>query len=148
MIKVLRKMTHYFEEGKLKNKLLIRSILYLATALFSSLGIALVKLSLSNASISLSSFQDLLNTTNFQPWIFVSGLSVYIMSLLLGLLLLWAYPISIAYPIVVGLSLVILNVLSIIMLNETMGLYKIIGTILVILGIYFIQRSPTHPHKM
>ena len=51
------------------------------------------------------------------------------------------YPLSFAYPIVVGLSLAILNVLSGVYLGELIGLPKVLGMIFIVAGVYLLQRD-------
>ena len=74
-------------------------------------------------------------------WILSVGLVIYGIGVLLGVFLLAAYPLSLAYPVVVGLSLTALAVLSGIVLSEPIGPTRVAGTAFVIVGVYLMVRE-------
>jgi multidrug transporter EmrE-like cation transporter len=91
------------------------------TAFCSAIGIAAMKAGLATTPLHLAPF--------------LAGLATYVVGLVTGVILVAVYPLSLAYPIVVGLSLVLLGGLSALWLGETLTPTRLAGTVLVILGV-------------
>lgn len=109
-------------------------ILYI---LLSASGLLLLKKSLINdlAILNLSNIKNLLLN-----WYFIFGFLFYASSFLTWLYILSKKEISYAYPIVVGLSYFVIVLSSLIIFKESLTLNKIIGIVLIGIGIIFILR--------
>ncbi len=103
-------------------------LLALATAVCSALGIATLKSGFDGGIVHLAPL--------------AVGIVVYGLGVALGTWLIGRYAISVAYPIVVGLSLVVLAGLSAATLGETLGALKLVGTALIVLGVVVLTRRP------
>lgn len=71
------------------------------------------------------------------------GFLLYIISFLAWVAILERAPLSTAYPVAIGLTLLFSIISSVFVLNETISLVKSSGIILILLGIILIFRSPT-----
>jgi multidrug transporter EmrE-like cation transporter len=100
--------------------------LALAAAVLSALGVVLVKSGLGDAALNLSAL--------------IWGTLTYLSSVLLGFLLIRSHPISIAYPVVVGLSLAFVALLSAALLDETLTVGKLGGAALIVVGVLLLVR--------
>ena len=96
-------------------------------ALFSALGNILMKLS----SSRLAEFSQL--------YFFAGGLS-YVISLFFFKKGLSSMPLSIGYPLLATLSIILSTSIAILLLNESINYFKFIGMIFCIIGIFFISR--------
>ena len=112
-----------------------RAALYFLAACCSAAGIVLIKLS-APLDIAGSNSQELLAAF---PWGAIAGLAIYLAGIFLGIILVKTQPVSEVYPSIVGLSLILLAVLSIFLLKEQITLYKGVGSLLVILGVFILN---------
>jgi multidrug transporter EmrE-like cation transporter len=102
--------------------------LAIVTALCSGIGIALMKHGLTGEIMRVA--------------VLAAGLVIYGTGIVCGIVLLTTYPLSLAYPVVVGLSLVVLAVASSVWLAEPLTLSRLAGTSLVIIGVLLLVREP------
>jgi multidrug transporter EmrE-like cation transporter len=65
----------------------------------------------------------------------------------LGMVLVARHALSVAYSVVVGLSLAMLSVLSAFALHEALTLPKVGGTVLIVLGVVLLVRSGPAPAR-
>ena len=100
--------------------------LSLAAAILSAIGVVLVKSGLGVAVLDLPSL--------------IWGTLSYLSSVFLGLLLIRSHPISIAYPVVVGLSLAFVALLSAALLGEMLTIGKLVGAALIVVGALLLVR--------
>jgi multidrug transporter EmrE-like cation transporter len=84
-----------------------------------------------------------LASDGFRLGFFLPGILIYGIGIVCGLVLVAIYPLSIAYPIVVGLSLALLAGISAVTLGEPLTPYKLAGTALIVLGVLLLVR-PNH----
>ena len=102
-------------------------LLALATAVCSAVGIVLLKRGLAGGDITLVPF--------------AAGTVVYGLGVALGIWLVGRYAVSVAYPIVVGLSLVMLAAVSAFALGEMLTPLKLAGTALIVIGVAVLTRA-------
>jgi multidrug transporter EmrE-like cation transporter len=110
-------------------------VLAIVTALCSGIGIALMKHGLAGEVLRVA--------------FLAAGLLVYGTGIVCGMVLLSVYPLSLAYPIVVGLGLAVLAVTSSLWLAEPFTLSRLAGTLLVIVGVLLLAGDPVrlkHAH--
>lgn len=69
------------------------------------------------------------------------GSLLYIGSFGLWVVILSKYPLSVAYPIAIGLTLCFSTIVAVFFLSETVGVEKIFGTIFILFGIILISRE-------
>lgn len=96
-------------------------LLAIGTSICSATGIVMLKLGLDGGVVHAVPL--------------TAGILVYGFGIALGMLLLGRYALSVAYPIVVGLSLVFLAAVSALVLSETLGPLKLAGIALIVLGV-------------
>jgi len=109
----------------------------------SALAQMALKTGMSNASV-----QSALAAQNWPDLIWrslvngytVSGLSLYGLSVMVWLLVLARIDVSVAYPFV-GLGFILTMVLGAVLLHEPVGTMRVIGTLLVAIGVILISRS-------
>jgi drug/metabolite transporter (DMT)-like permease len=70
----------------------------------------------------------------------IAGLSLYAFSAVVWLLVLARVDVSFAYPFV-GLGFILTMLLGWLVLHEPVGISRLLGTLLVALGVYLISRS-------
>jgi multidrug transporter EmrE-like cation transporter len=99
----------------------------MATALCSAVGIVILKRGLEGGVVHMATL--------------VAGLFIYGLGITLGIWLVGRYAVSLAYPIVVGLSLVVLAAISALALGETLSPLKLAGMALIVLGVVLLTRS-------
>ena len=95
--------------------------LAVTTAVCSALGIILIKSGLQREALRIAPL--------------IVGLMIYGTGIVLGIVLIGRYPLSLAYPVVVGLSLIMLTALSAAALGEALTSLKLGGTLLIVLGV-------------
>jgi multidrug transporter EmrE-like cation transporter len=76
----------------------------------------------------------------FDPYIFSGFASAFIASFF-WMAAISKLDLSHAYPIVVGGLAIITSIFAIILFKESFNLYKIIGIILIVLGVYFLGKG-------
>ena len=104
-------------------------LLAMATAICSALGIVTLKRALEGGIVHTAPL--------------ATGILIYGVGLALGTWMFGRYAISVAYPIVVGLSLVVLAATSALTLGETLSPAKLAGTALIVLGVALLTRPAT-----
>ena len=77
----------------------------------------------------------------------LAGLVIYGAGVVLGIILIGRYALSIAYPTVVGLSLVMLAAISFVILGEVMTPLKIVGALLIVLGAVVLTKPADRPPR-
>lgn len=103
-------------------------LLTLVTAICGGIGISLMKFGLAAQPMHLLAF--------------MGGLAAYGAGILGGIALLALYPISLAYPMVVGSSIAVLAAISAVWLNESLTPLRIAGIALVIIGVALLVGRP------
>lgn len=101
-------------------------VLAVFTAICSAVGIVLLKRGLAGGTI--------------EPMPFAAGTLVYGFGIALGIWLIGRYSVSIVYPVIVGLSLVMLAAVSALALGEMLTPFKLAGTALIVLGVAVLTR--------
>jgi multidrug transporter EmrE-like cation transporter len=95
--------------------------LVVLTALCSGIGVAAVKFGLEGETVR---------------WVpFLGGAVVYGASVLSGMWMIGKYSLSIVYPVIVGLSLVVVAAISAVTLGEALTPFKLAGTALIVAGV-------------
>ena len=100
------------------------------TALCSGIGIAMIKHGL--------------GTERLQLLTLLPGLLIYGIGIITGVILIGRYPLTVAYPVVVGLSLAILAAISALVLGESLSVLKVAGTALILVGVVMLVRQPAN----
>ncbi len=77
----------------------------------------------------------------FSTPIFLAGCLVYALSTIIWVGLLTRLPLSEAYPLVIGLSIILTTSLGIMIFNETLTLDKILGLLVIFAGVKILSRS-------
>jgi multidrug transporter EmrE-like cation transporter len=101
-------------------------LLAIATAVCSAAGIVLLKRGLEAGAVKLLPL--------------LAGTLIYGFGLALGIWLIGRYSVSVAYPIVVGLSLVMLAAISALALGEMLTPLKLAGIGLIVVGVAVLTR--------
>lgn len=70
----------------------------------------------------------------------VAGISMYLLSMILWLVVLSKIDVSVAYPFV-GLGFIITMVLGFLLLNEQISTMRVMGTILVVCGVLMVSST-------
>lgn len=70
----------------------------------------------------------------------VAGISMYLLSMILWLVVLSKIDVSVAYPFV-GLGFIITMVLGFLLLNEQISAMRVMGTILVVCGVLMVSST-------
>ena len=113
-------------------------LLILATVVLAVSGqLSMKKGMTSVGQISLADlFSKKLFTVVFQPFVFV-GIALYISSAALWLVILSQEELSFAYPLI-SIGYIITAVLSNIFFHESLTIFRIIGILLIMAGVYFV----------
>jgi multidrug transporter EmrE-like cation transporter len=121
--------------------------LYLASALLTATGLTWIKYDLAGLARP-----DLLTPDLLAPDLLALGRAtlvrlaaaavVYLAGMLLWLVVLGRNPMSTAYPIGIGLSLVSTTLAAIVVLGEPVGLLRLAGIAAILAGAVCIGRSP------
>lgn len=101
-------------------------LLAIITAVFSAVGIVLLKRGLEGGTIRLLPF--------------AAGTVVYGLGIALGIWLIGRYSVSVTYPVIVGLSLVFLAAVSALALGEMLTPLKLAGIALIVGGVAVLTR--------
>ncbi len=121
----------------------IRVVLIIGCIIFAGGGNLLLKAGMMNVGnvteTHLSVIQYVLKTIS-QPTILI-GVVLYIASFVMWLSLLSMMEISAVYPIFVSAAFLLVMVGSVIWFNENVNALRIIGTLVVTLGIFIVSRS-------
>ena len=76
----------------------------------------------------------------FDPWIFSGFFAAFIASFF-WMAAMTKFDVSQAYPIIVGGLAVLTSLFAITILKEPVSFYKILGLLLVVLGVYFLGKT-------
>ncbi len=112
-------------------------ILYVGYTLCSVAGIIIIK----------SAFPDILAARSagmikWAPLIQLGiGAVLYVISFGLWMVILSRYPLSMAYPVAIGLTLGFSTLIAFLFLQETIGFAKLVGIGLIFFGIFLIFRG-------
>lgn len=74
------------------------------------------------------------------PWIFITYFLVFISSLIY-ITVLEKYPVSLVYPLQIGLTVLLVNLGGVVLLSESLNIRKFFAIILIILGITLISST-------
>ena len=73
------------------------------------------------------------------PWIFGGFLSAFIASFF-WMAAMTKFDVSQAYPIIVGGLAILTSAVAIVILKEQVSVYKVLGLLLIVLGVYFLSK--------
>jgi multidrug transporter EmrE-like cation transporter len=111
---------------------------------FNAFGVFVVKWRLNElGTLPLNSFKDALGYSwlLLKSPLVVPGLVLFLVAPFLFAVALSRMEISVAYPAQLGLNLVVLLLFGCFLLREQMTLFKIIGILCVLLGVYFMNKQ-------
>lgn len=114
-------------------------IIILIGIIFASVGQIFWKIGMNNFGHITNYAPSTLITIFFNPYI-LSGLAMYGLSTVFWLIALSKKDLSFVYPFI-GLTFIIVLILSNVILKESIGIYRIIGTFIIILGLMFIMKT-------
>jgi len=119
-------------------------IFYIIFYLFCSIsGLILIKKGLMNTNISgiFGLIKSLFNIEFLtKHWQFILGAVFYVLSFLTWMFLLSKKDLSLIYPITVSIVYVAIMISSVVFFHEQFTLYKIIGVVLIGLGLLFLVK--------
>jgi len=111
--------------------------LYAAYTLFSVCGVVLIKHAAPLLKTAMAS-----GAAIFQPALLVgAGAVMYIGGFLVWMVILSREPLTVAYPIAVGLTMLFSSILAIVLLRESVSWTMAAGSFLVLAGITLLARS-------
>lgn len=125
----------------------INIILFIISSVsLSAFAQIVLKMGMSNAKVQ----NDLIIASNLFEKLFialtnvyvVAGVSMYLLSMILWLVVLAKIDVSVAYPFV-GLGFIITMVLGFLLLNEQISGMRVMGTILVVCGVLMVSSTQT-----
>ena len=125
----------------------INIILYIISSVsLSAFAQIVLKMGMSNAKVQ----NDLVIAGNLFEKLFialtnvyvVAGISMYLLSMILWLVVLAKIDVSVAYPFV-GLGFIITMVLGFLLLNEQISTMRVMGTVLVVCGVLMVSSTQT-----
>ena len=114
-------------------------IIILIGIIFASLGQVLWKIGMNSMGPITTYTPSTLITIFFNPYI-LSGLAMYGLGTIFWLIALSKKDLSFVYPFI-ALTFIIVLTLSNVILKEDIGIYRIIGTFVIILGLLLILKS-------
>ncbi|WP_412971984.1 SMR family transporter [Glaciecola sp. MF2-115] len=123
----------------------INIILFIISSVsLSAFAQIVLKMGMSNAKVQ----NDLMIAGNLFEKLFialtnvyvVAGISMYLLSMVLWLVVLSKIDVSVAYPFV-GLGFIITMVLGFLLLNEQISAMRVMGTILVVCGVLMVSST-------
>ncbi len=113
------------------------------SVLFNVFGIFVIKMKLNeHGAIQVDSLKSVLQyfLLLMKSPVVVVGVILFFAAPFLFAIALSRMPISIAYPAQLGLNFLILILLGLIFLGESLTIYKVLGMMLVLAGIYFLNK--------
>jgi len=121
----------------LKNLFLI-----VLTVIINTTGQFVIKTGINNKIGRISFTQEFVPTIYkaLTNWVIISGFGLYFISAILWITILSRTQLSWAFPIL-SLSYVITVLISPIFLNETFSVQRLIGTLVIVFGVYLISRT-------
>ena len=120
----------------------LQILIILLTVFLSACAQFLLKLGMNKVAIAGGLFDNGINSMAqavFSPLVF-SGLCIYGLSVLAWLWILSKVELSVAYPFV-GISFIFTLLFGVILLDESLNLYKISGTFLIVSGCLLVAKS-------
>ena len=120
---------------------MFQNLIYLSISLFLAVaGQISIKNGLNQiGAINTMSFLRFLIRSFTSYWVLI-GLALYVISTITWLMLLSRVNLSFAYPLI-SISYILILIFSAVFLHESIGILKILGVVLICLGIIFIFRS-------
>jgi drug/metabolite transporter (DMT)-like permease len=120
----------------LKNLLLI-----ILTVIINTTGQFVIKTGVNRIG-KFSIMEDFFNfiVKAFTSWIIIGGFGLYFLSAVLWIVILSRAELSWAFPIL-SLSYVITVLISPVLLNETFSIQRIVGTLVICLGVFLVSRT-------
>ena len=96
-----------------------------------------------NILLKLGSQKGLITNVPFQSliltnWQFVLGVMLFAVNVFFYFLALRALPISVAYPIMVVMSFILINVYALLFLSEGLSLVQLAGYVLIVAGLVLV----------
>lgn len=119
------------------NRLLSTPVLFAAYTLFSVSGMVLFKHATPKLKLALAAGESWIGPGA----LVLSGAGMYVLGFLLWLVILSREPLTVAYPIAVGLTMVFSAVLAVVVLREQISWTMALGALLVLAGITLLARS-------
>jgi drug/metabolite transporter (DMT)-like permease len=119
------------------NKILSTPVMFAAYTLFSVSGMVLFKHAAPKLKVALAAGEAYLAPAA----LVCTGAGMYVLGFLLWLVILSREPLTVAYPIAVGLTMVFSAVLAVVVLKEHISWTMALGALLVLLGITLLARS-------
>jgi multidrug transporter EmrE-like cation transporter len=113
------------------------------SVVFNALGVFIIKMRINVLGpIKIESLREIMSYFLMlcKSPIVLSGLLMFSLAPFLFAIALSRMEITIAYPVQIGLNFVILFVLAVLFLGETLTIHKMIGTVLVLISIYFLSK--------
>ena len=110
-------------------------ILVILTNVFAQLSLRKGMMNIHFDSISFSKALEIISS--FYVWI---GLFLYSLSFVLYLYIVSKFEVSYIYPIITSGAFVLLMILSVFLVNEGVSIYKIIGLVVIISGIWLMSK--------
>lgn len=118
----------------------MQGILYIVgSVIFNVIGQFLLKSGVAQAELKIITLMSVVKTI-FTPLVFW-GFLCYGVSSIFWIMALSRQDLSFAYPLLLSLGLILVVLISWLVLKEQMTLERIIGILLVTLGVYFIFKS-------
>jgi multidrug transporter EmrE-like cation transporter len=114
-------------------------VLTVLAALMTTAANLCLRKGLAQSSKSMVGIQRLISLLNDS--VFVVGILLYGLAMLPWLKVVSMEPVASAYPVLVGLTFVLLLIGAALFINEPISLKKIIGTFLILAGITIVARS-------
>ena len=101
-----------------------------------------LKKGLSETGISVIGFNNIIQFAfaSLSSWLVWAGISIYIISFVLWLVIIYRIDLSIAMP-VGSASYIFIPILAVIFLHEHINLVRGLGILMIIFGIYFTSQS-------
>lgn len=115
---------------------MIKYILLISSMTLAVLGQIFFKKGIASSALSPNILSIL--QTIFTPYVFF-GFFIYGLSSIVWLFVLQRFPLSVAYPSL-ALTYIIVAVLSTFIFKESLNFEKIIGILLIFIGVYFINK--------
>jgi len=116
----------------------------MVSVLFNAYGVFVMKLKLNElGAIQLDSFQTVLSyfLILMKSPLIISGVILFFIAPFVFVIALSRMEIVVAYPIQIGLNFLFLVLLALIFLGEKITVYKLIGILLILIGMYFLSKS-------
>ena len=113
-------------------------IVFVIYALLSVTGLLLIKVGTADTSMTI---QEGLFNLQTSPK-FVIGFIIYICSFLLSIYVIKQMKLSLFYPVATGTILLLTCILSFFILKESIGTFQVVGIVLILCGVVFINIKP------